>query len=109
MITLAYSVFDTKALIYNQPFFAPTDGAAIRLFSDLVNDNNTTVGRHPADYVLYAIGAYDDGKGLLTPQVPMRHIMDAVALVKVQPNLFDPPAQIDPERLKKQMQNGEAK
>lgn len=88
MITQAYSVFDTKALQYNLPFFCPTDGAAVRLFSDLVNDHNTSVGRHPSDYVLYCIGMYDDGRGELLAHVPLRHVIDAVALVKVQPSLF---------------------
>ena len=49
----AYSIFDTKALQYHLPFFQPQDGAAVRMLMDLVNDPNTTVGRHPADFVLY--------------------------------------------------------
>jgi len=83
MMLNAYSVYDNKALQYHPPFFASTDGAATRMFSDLANDDQTTVGRHPGDYVLYCIGTYDDQKGGLTPIVPLRHIMDAVALLKL--------------------------
>ena len=84
MILRAYSIFDTKALQYHPPFFQATDGAAVRLLQDLVSDLNTTVGRHPNDFVLYCIGTYDDSEGLLSPALPRLHVMDAVALVKVQ-------------------------
>lgn len=84
----AYSIFDNKALQYHTPFFASTDGAAVRSVADLVSDPNTTVGRHPGDYVLYCVGLYDDQLGAMVPISPLRHVMDAVALVRVQPQLF---------------------
>lgn len=82
-----YSVYDRKALQYHPPFYASTDGSAIRTFSDVVNDINTTVGRHPADYVLFCVGSYGDQKGELMPVSPLRHIIDATALLHVQPVL----------------------
>lgn len=87
MITLAYSIFDTKALQYHTPFFAPTDGAAVRMLQELVSDPNTMIGRHPSDFTLFSIGSYDDQKGVVSPQHPLRHVCDAVSLVKVQPEL----------------------
>lgn len=80
----AYTLFDSKALTYHPPFFTHTDGAAVRMVGDLVADPNTSVGRHPADYVLYFVGTYDDSNGQLWPEQPLRHVMDAVALVKIQ-------------------------
>lgn len=88
MLLNAYSIYDRKALQYHPPFYASTDGAAARSLSDLVQDQNTTVGRHPTDYVLYAVGTYDDQKGLLAPLSPLRHVVDAAAFVKIQPELF---------------------
>lgn len=85
MILRAYSIFDHKALQYHPPFFASTDGAAVRSLQDLVNDQNTTIGRHPSDYTLYCIGTYDDSNGGLSPAAPLLHVMDAVALVKLTP------------------------
>lgn len=85
----AYSLFDNKALQYHPPFFSSTDGAAIRSISDLVADPNTTVGRHPSDYVLYFVGSYDDQNALFTPEVPLRHVIDAIALVKIEDTLFN--------------------
>lgn len=92
MRTLAYSVYDNKALVYAVPFFATTDGSAIRSFQDLANDTNTTVGRHPGDFSLYCLGDYDDQKGVLTALSPLRHVVDATALLVRQEGLpFDRP------------------
>lgn len=90
MITNAYSIFDNKSLIYNVPWFQPTDGAATRLLADLANDLNTNIGRHPADYALYRIGTYDDAKAVMTAIVPVVHVMDAIALVRLTPDMFRP-------------------
>lgn len=96
MITNAYTIYDRKALIYSAPFFAVADGLAMRMFSDLVADSNTQVGRHPADFVLYRCGGYDDSNGLMSPATALQHIVDATALVRHQPSLpFDPPRRTD--------------
>ena len=88
MILNAYTIFDTKSLVFNTPFFTHTDGAATRMCADLVGDTNTSVGRHPADYVLYQIGTYDDHLGKLTPLDIRKHIIDIIALVPPQGNFF---------------------
>lgn len=90
MVLKAYSIFDNKALQYHPPFFASTNGAAVRSLADLANDLNTQVGRHPGDFVLYCIGAYDDQKGMMLPIQPLEHVVDAVALVRDKPDLFRP-------------------
>lgn len=91
MIHNSYTIYDRKSLIYSPPFFAVADGAAVRMFQDLVADTNTQVGRHPADFVLYRCGAYDDSNGSLLPVTAIQHIVDATALVPRQTALpFDP-------------------
>lgn len=86
----AYTLHDVKALQYNPPFFASTDGAATRMVQDLVNDLQTMVGRHPSDYKLYVCGTYDDLTGRFEPVYPLVHVIDAVALVPVAPpSMFD--------------------
>lgn len=89
MLLNAYSIYDRKGLNYHAPFFAATDGLAVRSFSDLANDANTTVGRHPADYVLFCVGTFSDTNGSLEPTSPLRHVMDANALLQIQPSLFN--------------------
>lgn len=63
MKTCVYSVFDSKAAVYGVPFFMPKDAMAVRAFTDLANDPNSTVAKHPEDYTLFKIGEYDDQLG----------------------------------------------
>jgi len=86
-----YSIYDRKALVYHSPFFAVSHGAAVRSFSDLANDRQTTIGRHPVDYVLFHVGQFDDSSGVLVPCTP-QHVSDASALVATSDFLpFDNP------------------
>lgn len=86
MKLFAYCIYDRKAVIFHAPFFSHADGSAARSFADLANDRSTTVGRHPADYVLYRIGEFDDASGQLLSEHHV-HIVDALALVEHQPSL----------------------
>lgn len=107
MIYRAYSLLDVKALQYSPPFFQNTDQVAIRALRDLVNDLNTTVGRHPSDFKLYCVGTYDDATGHLEAlPVPM-HVMDAVALVPIAPPSL-PFNELQP-RADERKANGEAR
>lgn len=83
----AYTIYDRKALQYHAPFFTHTDGSALRSFADLANDHNTQIGRHPADYVLYRIGEYEDGSAVLIGHEPA-HVSDALPLLKTTGDLF---------------------
>ncbi len=65
-----YSIYDSASDAYMRPFFAQSNGAAIRAFSDLVVSNDHPVGQHPADYTLFEIGAFDDNTGEIGPVVP---------------------------------------
>lgn len=95
MMYHAYTVYDRKSLQYNPPFFMVADGAAVRAFQELANDPETSVGRHPGDYVLYRVGDYDDASGQLLPGTPT-HVSDALPLVRVQAALpFDRPLRSD--------------
>ncbi len=62
----AYSVFDQASGLYCRPFFAQSDGEAVRQFSDLALDADHPVGKHAADYTLFRLGIFDDNSGLLT-------------------------------------------
>lgn len=55
-----FTVYDSKAEFYGQPFFAATRGIAIRMFTELANDGSSSVGKYPADFTLFEIGEYDD-------------------------------------------------
>lgn len=98
MILRGYTIYDVKALQYHSPWFAVSDGAAIRSFSDMANDTNTTIGRHPRDYTLFFVGTYDDNNGLFTAIHPPVHVMDAAACVQQQSELpFAPQSATPPQ------------
>lgn len=65
MILKMFSILDIKSDTFNTPFFFKAVGEAVRAFSDLANDANTTVGKHPEDYKLIQIGVFDDNTGVV--------------------------------------------
>lgn len=60
MITNIYTIYDTKAKIYNKPFYIINDDVALRTALDLVNDQKSDVSKHPEDFIMYRIGQYED-------------------------------------------------
>ena len=60
MKLLVFAVLDVKAEMYSIPFFKKSKAEAIRDFSDVANDRNTTVGRHPGDFKLVLLGTWSD-------------------------------------------------
>lgn len=58
-----FAIKDRALNAYMQPFFAPTIGAAIRAFSDGMNDNTTPMAKHPDDYDLWHLSSWDDASG----------------------------------------------
>lgn len=71
METNVYSIYDSAAKAYTQPFFCQNNGIALRLFSDNINskdDNN--LSRHSSQFTLFHIGKWDDNKGVIEPKTP---------------------------------------
>lgn len=62
-----FSIFDSKAEIYNTPIFLPAIGQARRTFGDQVNDDESPFGKHPEDYTLFHIGSYETDTAEITP------------------------------------------
>lgn len=62
-----YSVYDAKAVAYIQPFFAPTDGIALRMFGQAASDENHQFARWEEDYTLYRVGEFNDDTGEIIP------------------------------------------
>jgi len=62
----AFSIYDSKAQAFMQPWFLPTEALALRAFADCVNDPEHNFGRHPEDYILHAVGAWSPESGTLT-------------------------------------------
>ena len=63
MIHKMFTVYDSKAEAYLQPFFSSTTGLAIRSFTEAVNQNDHQFSKYPEDYTLFEIGSYNDEDG----------------------------------------------
>lgn len=80
MLQRIYAIKDTKAGMYNTPFFQPTHGTAERAFMELVRDEKSFVHKYPADYDLYYLGSYDDITGELVSEQSPQHIVSGTQL-----------------------------
>lgn len=74
----AYSIRDSKAEIFNPPFYKKTHGEAERDFQTLCKDEKSTPAQYPEDFDLYFCGTYDDQTGLFKPLATPQHIIKAV-------------------------------
>lgn len=79
MIHELIAVYDIKAQIYGKPVCAQSHASAIRSFGDAVNDQNTEYNKHPEDFILFAIGQYDDSTGNFEQDKP-KELAKALAL-----------------------------
>lgn len=70
METLVFTVYDTAAGAYLEPFFAPSVGFATRSFREAVNREGHQFNKFPDDFVLFQIGRFDSTSGVLEPAVP---------------------------------------
>jgi hypothetical protein len=58
-----FSIYDTKANAYLQPFIMPTVSEATRLFGDCVTNPEHPFGKHPEDYSLFLAGTFNVQSG----------------------------------------------
>lgn len=80
MIQRIYAIKDSKAGLFNIPFFQVTHGTAERAFLELVKDPQSFVHKYPADYDLYFLGAYDDTTGSIEKELTPQHIVSGSQL-----------------------------
>ena len=85
MIQKLYSVYDSAAEVFSPPFVCKTLGLALRMFEDLANDRNTTVGQHPADHTLFELGEFDDGSGWIEAERVPKKVASALEYQRETP------------------------
>lgn len=81
MVKQVYSIEDVKLNVFLPPMVLINDMAARRLFSDVANDSQTDVGRHPEDFRLVRLGDFNDNSGLLSPLATPEFLCNAVEFV----------------------------
>lgn len=65
MNTEIFTVYDSAARRYLEPFCAETIETAIRMFRALVEKEGHSFNRWPQDYTLFHIGKFDSENGVL--------------------------------------------
>ena len=66
-----YSIHDSAAKAFIQPFFMHNDGLAIRAFQGNVNSKEpNNISEHPDQFTLYKIGEFDDSTGQIITYQP---------------------------------------
>lgn len=63
MKLVMFSVYDSKVEAWMPPFFMRSKGEALRAWSQTVNDGQSAMSHHPADFSLMEIGNFDDENG----------------------------------------------
>lgn len=70
-----YQIYDLVAeSLIGPPLVEKNKGPAIRAFTDILADKNTTLGQHPDDYELRFIAIQDESTGALQPVTPPQTI-----------------------------------
>lgn len=78
MKQLVFSVFDDAVKAFLPPFYAPTKGAAIRMFSDACTQSDSQFAKHAGDYALFALAEFDDSSGEFSPFAQPERVLNAL-------------------------------
>lgn len=70
MLQRCFSIYDSRTVYYQPPFFSPTTFSGVRMFEHLVRDPTSLASKFPEDFSLYQVGSFDDTTGQLIPSVP---------------------------------------
>jgi len=61
-----YSVYDSKAEAYLQPFFVLKRGLAIRAIQEAIKDEKSNLSKYPADFTLFELGDWNEDTGQIS-------------------------------------------
>lgn len=92
MDTHIFTVYDSAAGAYLEPFHAPSIDFAIRSFRQAVNTPEHQFATFPEDYTLFYIGRFDPMSGQITGQEPTSL---GVAITFVETSQLSPIAPLD--------------
>lgn len=89
MLLVMTTIRDQKGESFSQPWFTTTAAAAVRSFSDLVNDRERggTIFSHSEDYALYQLGTFDDTTGQIIVHELPKHLVSGSSVKRDEPAL----------------------
>lgn len=81
-----FTIYDSKADAFHQPFFSQTTASGIRAFEGVVNKPETPFHQHPADYTLFEIGSWNELDGTIDLHQAKVGLGTAIEFQSQQPN-----------------------
>lgn len=82
MLLKVFSIYDSKAEAFLQPFFSKTKGDAIRSLTDLVNDDKHNFCKYSEDFTLFECGTWDDGSSIFNLHTAPTSVISFLELKK---------------------------
>lgn len=76
------SAFDGKLGVFNPPQYFQHLGQALRAWEEVCNNPQSMMCKHPADFVLYEIGTFDEDKGVFSNHSPHMLVQSALEAVR---------------------------
>ncbi len=98
-----YSIYDTKALAFAQPFLAANDQTAIRMVYGAALDPNTDLARFPGDYALVGIASWDEITGTIEPYEFQNNIASVRMILSASPEADNESPEPTPIKLTKEI------
>lgn len=80
-----FTVHDSKAEAFIQPFYELATGAAIRAFSSEANNQEHQFHRHAGDYTLFELGTFDQVTGQIELLPAMKNLGTAIQFITTEP------------------------
>ncbi len=80
-----YTIYDSKAQTYIQPFYAVNNGVAIRLFQTAAMDEKHDFHRHGADYTLFHIAIWEEKTGTIAQNETHENLGNGITVQKLTP------------------------
>lgn len=65
MKSIMYTIYDSVAKTYGNPFYLMSDAVALRTAAQLARDPESQISKNPADYTLWRIGTFNPSDGYL--------------------------------------------
>lgn len=75
-----FSVFDSKAKAFIQPFYSQTNGTAVRQFTAAAQDAGHDFHRFSEDYSLFCLGEFDEESGMFNQPATPEPVVTALAV-----------------------------
>lgn len=84
MKLVAVAIFDSAAAAFQRPWFVPHAPMAVRAFQDEATRQESEIAKHPADYVLFELGTFDEESGKMENLASPRQLVRAIDLAEVR-------------------------